>query len=195
MIRNLADLVTLLLLLLVCLAAKAQDTLVTIHGNQLAVKLIQVSPQVLFFHQPPNDTGTSQMPFREVFMIKYGNGAREVFQENITPAQAKHTAAQLRALARKDVARYQNYTVTGIGTGVVSALYLPVGLVMALATGKPATIYAHEVSDYDLLKEHIYVQEYKAEAQRRKRSARFLGFGIGAGTILTLIMLANTGGH
>ena len=88
-----------MLLALMSGAAHAQDTLVRRNGEELAVKVLEVTPAEVKYRRTDNPDGPLISTWRsDVFMIRYANGTKEVF--NAVPAySAARTPAPASASA------------------------------------------------------------------------------------------------
>ena len=76
-------------------AAHAQDTLVQRNGDELAVKVLEITPAEVKYRRTDNPEGPVISAWRsDVFMVRYANGTKEVF--NSVPA---YTAARTPAPA------------------------------------------------------------------------------------------------
>ena len=76
-------------------ATYAQDILVRRNGDELAVKVLEITPAEVKYRRTDNPEGPIVSLWRsDVFMIRYGNGTREVF--NSVPA---YSTARLPAPA------------------------------------------------------------------------------------------------
>ncbi len=66
----------------------AQDTLVKKTGEELQVKIVEITPDMVKFKRSDNLEGPLVSVYkREVFMIKYANGAKEILNPAPQPAQ------------------------------------------------------------------------------------------------------------
>ncbi|GGF00380.1 hypothetical protein [Hymenobacter cavernae] len=87
---------TLLTLSLLSLSARAQDVLTKVSGEELAVKVLEIRPTEITYKRTDNPDGPLITIRRsEVFMIRYANGTKDVFQAGPppgTPAVAAPTA-------------------------------------------------------------------------------------------------------
>ncbi|WP_201985827.1 hypothetical protein [Hymenobacter rubidus] len=84
----------LLLLLLVLLgsAAHAQDLLTKRNGEEIAVKVVEITPAEVRYRRADNPDGPLISVWKsDVFMIRYANGSKEVL--NAAPAVAPGTSA------------------------------------------------------------------------------------------------------
>ncbi|GAA3981205.1 hypothetical protein [Hymenobacter antarcticus] len=97
-----------ILLAFVSGAAHAQDTLVRRNGDELAVKVLEITPTEVKYRRTDNLEGPIVSVWRsDVFMVRYANGTKEVF--NSVPA---YTAARTPAPATA--------TATAVGVPTVS---------------------------------------------------------------------------
>ena len=84
-----------ILLAFVSGAAHAQDTLVRRNGDELAVKVLEITPAEVKYRRTDNPEGPIVSEWRsDIFMVRYANGSKEVF--NSVPA---YSAAGLPAPA------------------------------------------------------------------------------------------------
>lgn len=66
--------------LLLASSAQAQDVLTKRNGDELAVKVLEVTPTEIRYRRTDNPDGPLFIvPRHEVFMIKYANGTKDVF--------------------------------------------------------------------------------------------------------------------
>lgn len=76
------------LLILVCFllvqAVFAQDVIVKVSGEELKAKVLEITLAEVIYTAPDSVAGKHyNMPKSEVFMVRYANGTKEVFQENL----------------------------------------------------------------------------------------------------------------
>lgn len=86
--------ILLLVSLLLFQAAIAQDVIVKLNGDELNVKVLKVTPLHVVFRAP--DAGSAlqdSLDKKDIFMVRFANGTREVFQENLTSAADSLKAA------------------------------------------------------------------------------------------------------
>jgi len=77
---------TLLALSLLHLSASAQDVLTKVNGEELAVKVLEIRPTEISYKRTDNPDGPLITIRRsEVFMIRYANGTKDVFQPGPPP--------------------------------------------------------------------------------------------------------------
>lgn len=70
----------------------AQDVLTKKNGDEIEVKVIEISTNEIEYKKWSNQDGPSYTLLKnEVFMIKYNNGEKEVFNENSSSLQNQPT--------------------------------------------------------------------------------------------------------
>lgn len=80
-------LILLLIMLLPCLVSQAQDLLTKRNGDEIQVKVREITPEVVKYHRFDNLEGpVISVAKADVFMIKYENGTKEVFNQATSPA-------------------------------------------------------------------------------------------------------------
>ena len=76
----------LFVLVLVTGAAHAQDTLTKRNGDELLVKVVEITPAEVKFRRADNPDGPLISVWRsDVFMIRYANGTKEVINASLAP--------------------------------------------------------------------------------------------------------------
>src|SRR5687767_506759 len=92
----------LLFALLACLmltsVAHAQDLLTKRNGDELSVKVVEITPAEVKYRRADNPDGPLISVWRsDVFMIRYANGTKEVFGNGAAPAGSVAPSTALRA--------------------------------------------------------------------------------------------------
>lgn len=178
-----------------CLAAQAQDIILLKSGQELHGRVREISLDSVFWQQPDSLQGPrSGIAKGEVFMIKYANGSKQVFSENLPDSQALAQTAtsqeELYRLGQQDASLYYKGNGAMWGSAASSMVAFPFGLVGSIAIGaSPAHIQQHRVSDPNLLTEQEYVRGYMEQANRKKKGKALAGVGIGVGIQLAAIMI------
>ena len=81
-----------LALLLAAGRAHAQDLLTKRNGDEVQVRVLEITPLEIRFRRTDNPDGPLISVYRtEVFMIRYANGAKEVFGAAPTPSAMSQT--------------------------------------------------------------------------------------------------------
>jgi hypothetical protein len=184
--------------LLLTLRAAAQDVILQTNGEELAGKVLAITPELVTYVSPTADT--LRMAAGQVFLIRYANGTREVLNR---PAAAAAPAPGLsreaayaqgrrdaRAHFRAPGAFWGTYAATvGTGYGGVAA-----GLAVSFVKPNPQSFI---VPDAELLKNPDYVQGYQRQAQNKRIGSAAGGFGAGVGTlaVVAAVLLSIYGLH
>ncbi|MFD3001794.1 hypothetical protein ACFS7Z_15580 [Pontibacter toksunensis] len=182
----------LILLTLLLQNAFAQDYIVKVNGEEIPARVLEITLEEILYHQPDSSAEVVlRLPKTEVFMVRFENGAKEVFSENLQDNKVVTAAAltpdQLYLLGKRDA--IQLYKGEGVLWGsAASALIFPYGLAgSAVLAFTPPNVHQNRVSDRELLSYPDYVKGYKDQAKKRKIGKAAAGAGIG-----TLVGIAAT---
>ncbi len=202
---------TFLVCLLASAYAAAQDVLVKRNGEEINAKVLTITPGEITYLLPNDPQDTLAAPaqeqtlaLREVFMIKYGNGTREVFEDEQTPPiktvayeppgnpiAVPKTKADAFEQGRADATNYYHgYSGAATGTLVVSLLSPIAGLIPAIAcSSTPPGEFSMRYPGNDLYKDRGYRMGYRRQAHRIKAGRVWRSWGIGLGVNLALVVL------
>jgi hypothetical protein len=184
-----------LLIVLSCLLAQvamAQDVIVKINGDELKAIVQEITTSdIIYLSADTTDTLSYKLAKAEVFMVRFANGTKEVFTENL-PSEtiAKATIvdpAVMYQKGRQDARSY--YNGTGAMLGSAASVFLA-GPVVPIIIGavKPRARY-NKALPAASLQDPNYVRGYEKQAHNRKIGKAALGFGVGTGVgVLYLIM-------
>ncbi len=201
----------------------AQDTLVKRSGEEIAAKVLKITPTEVEYRRFDNLDGPLIVVLKsEVMAIRYANGTKEEF---LNPApvvkspkpvvdSARYVPADISLVypppvvrsrlsnealfmkGKQDALLYYRGSGALWGTAVPTFLYYPVGLPIGLiiAATKPKP-RNFITSNPELLKEPLYVKGYQQQAHRRKIGKAAAGVGIAAGawTVIVLVLVASLG--
>ncbi|NDK57626.1 hypothetical protein [Pontibacter fetidus] len=189
-----------LLLLLYCLLAQmatAQDVIVKINGDELKARIQEITTSdILYLSADTTDTLNYKLAKAEVFMIRFANGTKEVFTENLPPeTTAKATIADptyMYEKGRQDARSYYNGTGALLGSAATVFLAGPVGPIIIGAV-KPKAHNNHALP-YTSLQDPNYVRGYEKQAHNRKIGKAALGTGLGIGVGVLYVLLSVMGG-
>lgn len=198
--------------------AFSQDIITTKSGEELNVKVLEISPSEIKFTTPDKAGVMQSLPKANVFMIKYENGFKEVFQEerpavNEPPALEQRPTSQparfkdapnyrtagqadnLYLQGTNDAAMYyRGYKGAATGTLVVSILSPVLGLVPALATSvSPPSSRSLSYPSSELYAQPDYARGYHDRARKMKSKKVWTNFGIGAGVGFILGIMLTAG--
>ena len=189
-----------LLLVLIFLLAKltnAQDIIVKTSGDEVKAKITEITlKDVVYKHPDSLQNLPATIPLKEVFMIKYANGTKEVLTrlESQPNTFAGLTPEELYARGQSDARLL--YTGRGPLWGAAASSFLGglLAIPVSVAIGAvPPQIKPTEVSDINLLQNQHYTKGYKKQAHKKKIGKVAAGTGIGIGTIVVLVSLIMSG--
>lgn len=172
--------------------AFAQDVIVKINGDELKVKVLEITLHEVVYQSPDSVTGiNSSIPKSELFMIRFENGTKEVFETNLAGQSDSVTQhydpAQMFYRGQQDARLY--YTGEGAMWGSAASMVLigPLGPVVIGAI-KPKA-HNNPVPSHLFLQDPNYVNGYEKQAHKRKIGKSALGAGIGTAAILALVVI------
>lgn len=180
---------------------RAQDRIVTIEGDEILCKVKIVD--TAFIHYLPKDTAADtltylaemqQIRIKEVFMITYANGSKDVFTENLPGEKPEETANtntiaannEMFALGQEDAKQ----RFDGTGAFVAGFIGLVPGAIVAVTTPQ---IRPSKVSDPSLITDDNYRRGYKKAASNKKLKNAAAGYAAGRiATIMFFIVVVLT---
>ena len=199
---------TLCFALLLLQQAFCQDTIIKRNGDEIQGKVKEISDTEIRYSRKELPDVLVVLPVAAVFMIRYENGTKEVFQENApandlqqlpavsAPAKVKvpapvamnETADNLYIKGRNDAnIHYRGYKGAGTATLLSTILFPPAGLVTALGTS--LTPPSHNNLDYPdatIFAQRDYAKGYEQRAKKIKSGKVWKNFGIGFGSLVVL---------
>ena len=170
-------------------AARAQDVIIDLNGNELPGQVIEITPTQVVYRTADADLALppSVLEKSALFMVRFANGSKEVFTPTTAPTLTTGgtsapgvaglaspdglTLAQregLRERGRQDALRYYNRTGPFLGTMLGTAATLG-GVIPAVVIGviKPKAS-KNKLLDPQLLPYPSYVDGYESTARKRK---------------------------
>ena len=185
-----------LLILLAVLGAQlvmAQDVIVKINGEELQARVLEITTtDVMYLSADTTDTLNYRIAKTEVFMIRFANGTKEVFQENL-PGTVAATAtivdpALMYEQGRQDARLHYNGTGAMLGSAASVFVAGPVGPIIIGAVKPRAK--NNNMLQPDLAQNPDYKRGYEKQAHNRKIGKAALGFGIGTGASIMYLLLS-----
>lgn len=187
-----------LVLLLFCLVAFvsvtfSQDYIVRKNGDEIKAIISEVGHTEVKYKKfdLPNGPVFSILK-SDLFMIRYQNGSKDVFNEVAENKPAPKSTADLISQAKSDARRSYKGKKSGAGwtnasTIVLSPLF---GVIPAAicASNEPAEENLR-VPDPEQMKNNEYANAYRDEAHKIKKRKVWTAFGIGTGVWLLIITL------
>ncbi|MEJ8757390.1 hypothetical protein WG947_10305 [Pontibacter sp. H259] len=171
----------------------AQDVIVKINGDELKAKVLEVTPINIIYQLPDApDSVKLSIAKAEVFMLRYANGTKDVFSENLPSENATTEPvadpAFMYQKGRQDARLYYNGTGAMLGSAASVFLAGPVGPIIIGAV-KPKARNNHALP-YTSVQDPNYVRGYEKQAHSRKIGKAALGFGIGTGVRILYLLLS-----
>ncbi len=183
-----------LLLLFTVLGAQlvmAQDVIVKTNGEELKARVLEITTtDIAYLSADTTDAVNYKIAKAEVFMIRFANGTKEVFQENL-PANTTATIADPALMYQKGQQDARShYKGTGALLGSAASVLIA-GPVVPIIIGavKPRAHY-NKALPAASLQDPNYVRGYEKQAHKRKVGKAALGFGIGTGVGVLYLMLS-----
>jgi hypothetical protein len=170
----------------------AQDIIIKVSGDEVKVKVLEITPDKVLYHAPDSVNGKRySLNKADVFMIRFANGTKEVFKENLQPLDKKNKVAynpeQMYKLGQEDARKY--YKGNGAMWGSAASMFAPLpGGPIIIAAVRPK-VHAGIVPSAELLQSSDYVEGYEKQAHKRKIGKSAVGAGIGLGLLSTLLIL------
>ncbi|WP_345161031.1 hypothetical protein [Pontibacter saemangeumensis] len=185
-----------IMLTLVLQGAVAQDYIVKLNGDEIPARVLEVTLEDVVYHHPDStETLTSRIPKAEVFMIRFENGTKEVFTQNLpendTATAGVLSPVELHQLGTQDAIQYYKGNGVMWGSAASTAVVFPYGLAGAVILGiMPPDVHPDKVSDPALLAYPEYVMGYEKQAKKKRRRKALAGAGIGSAVAVTVISIA-----
>lgn len=192
-----------LLLLLASMPALAQDMILELNGNELTGQVLEVTPTQVLYRPEGTDPALppTVLEKRTLFMIKFANGTKETFAQNLAPSgtptaatvagdsAASLSEAELYRKGQRDALKLHNYKGAFWGTyaATLTTGYggIIAGGIIGLSRPKAAR---NPLVPSQMLQSRSYVMGYEKQAQRRKLGKAAEGFGAAVGTGVAIIL-------
>jgi hypothetical protein len=185
--------ILLAILILILQNAFAQDVIVKLNGEEQTGLVTEITLQDIYYQSSDSTNTTIQRIAKaDVFMVRFANGTKEVFIQNLPESQMEPLAAkspeQMYQIGRDDAKRL--YKGNGALWGSVACVFaFPYGLAGTAAIGftKPK-VQNNPVSDRSYLSNPYYVKGYERQAHKKKTGKVLAGTGIGVVSVAALIV-------
>ena len=184
------------LTLALCQTALAQDKLLLRNGEEMLVRVLEISPDSVHFSAAADSASKelASLPKSSLFSITYQNGKVDVIAEKILAKQQILSDEQLYERGRLDAQKNHKAIGAFVGTaGATIVTGIPLGLPAGLATG--AVLGYTKVpekrikpSKRELLDYPSYRQGYIKQAEKKKRTNAAAGFATGMGLWVTVFV-------
>ncbi|MGV3587212.1 MAG: hypothetical protein ACO1OF_09440 [Adhaeribacter sp.] len=176
---------------------QAQDLIITLTGDEMQVHVTEITQQdVVYKHPDSLQSLPRTIPKKQVFMVKYGNGTKEIISR-IDPQTNTLTTLNSQEMyerGRADARKYFKGNGAMWGTAATTMfLGLPAPVIIGAI---PPKINYQQVSEINLLQNQHYVRGYKQQAHKKKLKKVAIGSGIGAGIMISLLYaVISASGH
>lgn len=174
---------------------KSQDIIVMETGDEIKAKVLEITLDEIKYKMFNNPDGpTIDVLKKDVFMIKYKNGTKQLFEEqNVTkPEQQQQDKAQIDYDRGYNDAVF-SYKANGAkwGTMVASVPLVLPGLITAIVVSNVRPAASNLKMDSSKLKNKDYVSGYKDSAFKIKKKKTWEGFCIVGGFEIVILLLSS----
>ncbi len=184
---------TTLILALSIVVSFSQDIILKKSGDEIAAKIIEIGTTEIKY----KDFGTDEGPIltllkSDIFMIKYKNGAKEIFVEEEAESATLYSEEELLAKGKQDATINYRGRKSGAGATIATTVVLSplIGIIPAIACESTGPSYRNlNFPDSALMENESYNQAYVHQAHQIKKKRIWRGFGIGSGAWILIILL------
>jgi len=196
--------IILLLMSFTSIGLIAQDTIVKINGDEIQCKVKEVTQAAVQYKKFSNPDGPLYiMNLTDIIMIKYQNGARDIFNNaptiNIPPEPKVILGKEEPILSEEELYRkgqadaykyYSKYSGAGTGTLLTSLLLNGLfGLIPAIPCSlTPPKMKNLGYPSQELMDNSSYCKGYMDAAKKKKQKKVWMNWGIGT-AISTVILI------
>ncbi|MDY0217420.1 MAG: hypothetical protein RBS19_10755 [Bacteroidales bacterium] len=172
----------------------SQDVLTLHNGEEVEVKVVEISATELKYKKFENVDGPIySMGLKNIYMIVYENGTKDVFNSTKIPdVDSPEDSFDSFARGQNDArVFYKSYRAASTSTLLTTILFTPlVGLVPAVACSlTPPSEDNLDYPNYEKMKNVDYRQGYKTKAHKIKSSKVWMNWGIGFGVNVAVLLL------
>ena len=182
----------------------AQDVIIMKNGDEVKTKVVEVGIDNIK-HQKQSEGPLYVLRKSEVFMIKYADGTKELYGNNLTTevkvdsSQIEFTGpdknSQIAFQGQKDGGLFYKGKKSGAGGTLATTLVVGIfGLIPAIAcSSTPPSISNLNIPEGIYSKNPIYIDAYRTEAKKIKSRKvwSFFGFGVGVNILVLLALSSN----
>jgi hypothetical protein len=163
-------------------------------GEEVKAKVLEVTQSEIKYKKFDNPNGpTFTILKKEVFMIRYENGSKDVFNsDKESKISNEDVNNEMFEKGKRDAQlQYKGKNSGAIWTGAAAAFTLPIlGLIPALiTTNAEPQVENLGVRDQQLFKNTDYKAGYIEAAHKKKKRRVWSGFGIGSAVFVATIFI------
>lgn len=180
----------------ICFTSVAQDLLTKRNGEEVKVKVTEVTSTDVRYKVYDNQEGpVYTLSKTEVFSVKYQNGTKDIFAEQ-SAAPTTGNSQNMFAQGKSDaITNYRAYKPAGTGTLVTGLVSPLLGLVPAIACSlTPPKEENLGYTNSELMKNADYRNGYTQGSKKIKSRKVWSNWGIAFGANL-LVVIALTSGN
>ena len=172
----------------------SQDVITKSDGEEVKAKVLEVTQSEIKYKKFDNPSGpTFTILKKEVFMIRYENGSKDVFNsDKESKISNEDVNNEMFEKGKRDAQlQYKGKNSGAIWTGAAAAFTLPIlGLIPALiTTNAEPQVENLGVRDQQLFKNTDYKAGYIEAAHKKKKRRVWSGFGIGSAVFVATIFI------
>jgi hypothetical protein len=179
----------------------AQDVITNKNGDEIKAKVIEVGQTEIKYKKFTNLTGPIfTVSKSDVFMIKYENGEKEVFnsetkKNNVTPTVTLSNEDEMYMKGKEDaLVNYKGKNSGDLPTLAITLLTSPlIGLIPAaiITSNEPSNENLNYPSS-QLMKNNSYNKGYTEQATKIKKKKVWSAFGIGSAVWLFVALIISS---
>lgn len=174
----------------------ALDLIIFRNADEINCKVVQIDSKEVYYKSPNNDVLYTCQKDR-VLMIRYSNGTKEVFRQDVS-VESDRNPEMMRSKGRQDATNYYRGERGGAGgTFIVTFLLGPIiGLIPASAcTSTPPKTKNMITPNRSLLSNADYISGYQEAALPIKKRKIWRSYGAACLTLLGLLVIIAATSH
>lgn len=172
--------------------SSGQDIITKKNGEDIISKVIELTLNEIKFKKWDNQEGPLiSLAKKDILMIRYQNGTKDIFNESISPAAANGETENYIAGQKDALQYYRGYKPASNGTLATGLFLSPlIGLVPAFATTSSAPEDINlQYPDPSKMKNQDYYNGYTKKAFQIKKQKVWTNWGISLGITTTFYLL------
>jgi hypothetical protein len=173
----------------------SQDIITKKSSEDIQSKILEVTTTEIKYKKFDNQDGPIFTLLKsEVLMIRYENGTKDIFNEEINSVKIP-TSQELFVQGQSDASKYyKGYRGAGTGTLATSLLSPLVGLIPAIACSSTQPNEKNlSFPNPELMKNPQYYDGYTKKAKKIKQGKVWMNWGIAFGANLIAVLIMSSG--
>jgi hypothetical protein len=171
--------------------AKCQDIIITLSGDEIKTKVIEITSAELKYKKYENINGPIYNILKsDVLMVKYENGSKDIFTTNITNVPSLKNENICQKAERDAYKYYKNYSGAATGTLVATVFGGGIlGLIPAIMCSSTPPTQMNLNMPVQHNQNPEYVKCYTEYSRKMKAHKVWSNFGIGCGVLLLFLVI------